>query len=136
MRNLFKRIATLFQNDGWRYDGSNSRMREHIWKNGDKRIKIYWMRGHSHHRGYVVEATKDSETTLRLSNGFVRTLREAMVLADMQMRDDCQRPMAFMHSDRIESEHGFEGTVRQDEWLSAHASDYEFRVIDPVEVSE
>lgn len=132
LENIKKRIR-----GDWRYKGvTNSLMRKHSWTNGSETVDLYHMQGAGNHAGYVVEVTgKHREARLQLANGFAKTLRHGLILADMYMRDDYMSPSAFMPSDRIESDLGQGDDVRQDDWLAAHGPDYEFGVIDPTELS-
>jgi len=120
-------------NGEWQYKGLTNRyMGKRTWTNGSKTLHIYWMDGAADHAGYVIDVERSGESaTMKLSNGFVSSFDRALVLADMYMSEDEHSPAAFMHLDRVTSDKGLGDTVRQDEWLDAHAQDYEFDVIDP-----
>lgn len=122
----------------WRFKGVTNRfMPEISWTNGHETVSAYYMSGAGHHAGFVVEVDRGSdEPTLKLTNGFANNIHEALVLADMHMRDDIGGPAAFMHSDKITSDKGPGGSVRQDEWLGAHGREYEFAVVNPEEAKE
>lgn len=134
---MAKRLWKVITRD-WRYQGiTNPYMGKHSWTNGAETVDVYWMNGAADYDGFVVEVTgRDDDAILQLSNGFVDRFRDALVLADMYIRDDCTNPTAFMPSDKVKSDHGPGNAVRQDEWLDAHAHEYEFHVIKPSEVED
>lgn len=134
--SILRTIKDAFTPDGWRYRGiTNSLMNKHEWTNGGETVSVYWKRGAPGHSGLVAEVTgREDGVTLKLSNGFIQSLDDALILADLHMREDSFGPSAFMASDRVESDYGPGNLVRQDEWLRVHGDDYEFAVIDPSEL--
>ena len=129
---LVSRFTGLVRS-GWRYNGvSNKAMQKHVWSATGERLEMYFMDGAGDHCGFVVEVTgRCRDGRLSVSNGFVEDMFDALILADLYMRDDMQSPAAFMHSERVRSQYTSGGAVRQDEWLAAHRQDYEFSVVCP-----
>jgi hypothetical protein len=113
---------------GWELRKSTVVPREkYVWKRGCERLIIEYRHGAGDHEGYLVSVTSSDENArLQLSNGFARSFRRAMILADMYACDEERVPAAFMYTNRMSSDLGMGDTVRQDEWLDAHENDYQF----------
>ena len=114
--------AEKIAKDEWRYVGGKGYIIDPItFKGHGQTLKAYVMKGAGNHSGFVVhvEGRGIDANRRSLSNGFIRSKRRALIVADRYMSG---------YSGAVFIQDGPQ-TLRQDEWLDAHERDYEFQVV-------
>lgn len=127
---------TRYPLQGWRFGGGGGTgTPTYHWTDGFQTVRVEYVTAGGFHAGWRVSVTlRGVRGSVQLGNRSTYRLHDALVVADLFMRDDAAKPDLFSETISPEVPLGAQGSAEQDHWLATHAPNYTFRVIDPTAV--